>query len=358
MLLTTRAGKLVELLYDPRVLGQADVARELEHPLGGVAVERLLVVQDVPDAGGAVLRVPRPRGVDEPLLRRRVRAEEGGQAVRLDGLVAKERDEAVGVGERAGEQAVGRRGGAVPPAHEGPDPRAQGADHRGGRARHLDEVGHAGAVPGVLVEPVLHLVNDLLQPAVRRARHLLGREHDAPVGAAARPGPLGEPGRVVEAYAHRLPRQVRAPARRAPELGRHVGGYVVPDAARVCGTLGRVAGGDVGVSLAGLPVLAVVGDDIFHGAADRCELWVGEVEEVADELFGVEFGVVVLPGPDFWEDLVHARVGLGERGCASTGAEKGAEFHDVVLKRAVIIKECGEVARKQTNVMPVGNEWL
>lgn len=55
VLLAVGTGELLELICNPGVLGKADIARELEDSLGCVGVERLVVVEHIPDSGRAVL---------------------------------------------------------------------------------------------------------------------------------------------------------------------------------------------------------------------------------------------------------------------------------------------------------------
>lgn len=108
-----------------RVLGQHNVAPELEDARRRLA-KRLAVERRVEDAWGAVLRVALARRVDEALLADRVRAEEGCEPVRLNGLVEEQVDELVGVEVDAREEAVGGGDVAVAAADEGADAGATG----------------------------------------------------------------------------------------------------------------------------------------------------------------------------------------------------------------------------------------
>lgn len=140
------------LVRDARVGGELDVARESEHTLRRRA-DSLRVELDVPDTGSRVLRVARTVGVDEVLLARRVCTDEGGETVRVDRLVAEERDQRVGGGEDVRQQ-VRRIGlGAVLAADVRLDAGAERADDRGDVGAELDEVGHSDTVRFVISVP-------------------------------------------------------------------------------------------------------------------------------------------------------------------------------------------------------------
>lgn len=76
-----------------RVLGENLVTRELVDTLGGVLVESLLVEQNIPDTGGAVLRITVTLDVGVVLLRSCVRTDESNKIIRADGLVLEQVDE-------------------------------------------------------------------------------------------------------------------------------------------------------------------------------------------------------------------------------------------------------------------------
>lgn len=85
------------------ILGQRHIARELEDSLGRIdGAVRLLVVEYIPDARGAVLGIARPRGIREALLARCMGAEQRDERMGTDRLGPEESDEVDRVGKGAG----------------------------------------------------------------------------------------------------------------------------------------------------------------------------------------------------------------------------------------------------------------
>lgn len=168
-----------------RVIGQADIALELEHPVRRVGARRLAVVGVVPHAVRRVLALTRLGRVDVLLLADGVRADEGDQVGGREGLGLEQRDVGLRVGEGAGDEARGREGVVVDAPDVGLDARAAGARRRRGDGVHLDQVGHGDVVLLVLVEPGLGLCRDVLQALVLYPSQLIGVEDHAPVGTAA-----------------------------------------------------------------------------------------------------------------------------------------------------------------------------
>ena len=120
MLLAVLAGEFAELGGNARILGENDIGLELEHARGRVT-QCFLVKRNVPDTGGAVLRVTGARGVNKALLAGRVRTDQCGQTMRLDCLGTEELDQGVSIGEDVWKEAIGARDIAIPPANKRPD---------------------------------------------------------------------------------------------------------------------------------------------------------------------------------------------------------------------------------------------
>lgn len=241
-----------------RVVGQADVALELEHTLRGIGARSLAVVVVIPRAVRRVLALAGLRGVDKLLLADGVRADERDQVGSGKSLGLEQRDVGLRVGKGARDEPRGRQRVVVDAPDVGLDARPPGARRRRGDGVHLDQVGHGDVVLLVTVEPGLRLGRDVLQPPVLDPGQLVGVEDHAAVGAAGGQG--GLPGRrVVEAEADGAPGVRGAPAA-VREAAADVGDDVAPLAAGVCRALGRV-------DVAGRGVVAAV----CEGVQDACE---------------------------------------------------------------------------------------
>lgn len=309
---------------------QVDITRELEDSARSIHLpQRLLIVQCIPHARCAVLRVARPRHIHHGLLARRVRAQQRNQAVRANRLVLEQLDQRVGVAKGAGHEVLGRRLVAVAAADPRAHARAERAHDGGDVGAHLDQVRH-GDVPEaelvvVLVVDLLVERAHLLEAVVLAAGELAG-EDDGAVGAAAELLRLEGPGAgVVEAHADRLARPLCASSRAALELPLQVVGDVLPHTAGVLTTSVAVPSRDVvvrvkrlGLSLAledGLDLLAVAGK--FVG---------GEGSEVGEELVRAK-GVAAGCDFDLLESIFHARVSC--RGGEVSGRQGGKECGDL-----------------------------
>lgn len=124
--LSALASERLELGADAGVLRKDDIAGKFEDTSRSGA-EGLLVELDVPDTGGAVLRVAGAAGVHEALLAGRVGADECGEAVGLDGLVLKELDQEVGRAGDGRQKVKGSRDRGVLAADVCANARTQGA---------------------------------------------------------------------------------------------------------------------------------------------------------------------------------------------------------------------------------------
>ena len=142
--LSAGARKGEELGIDTGILGEHNVAAELEDPRRSPA-QSLLVKEGVPYAGGTILGITEAGRVNEALLAGRVGANQGGETVGLDGLGAEELNQRVRVGVDIGEETVGAGGVAVTAANERTNTGttytvlAEGGNKRGGREETLTE---------------------------------------------------------------------------------------------------------------------------------------------------------------------------------------------------------------------------
>jgi hypothetical protein len=120
MVLAPASEERYPLLGRRGILGQGHVARELEDSRRRLdRAVRLLVVEHVPDAGGAVLRITRPRDVHVALLTRRVGAEERDEGVGAYRLVPEQPYEVHGLGKGTGQERALVRDGGVYASYKG-----------------------------------------------------------------------------------------------------------------------------------------------------------------------------------------------------------------------------------------------
>ena len=152
-------AELLPLGNRRRVLGQIDVALELEHAWGRI-VRCLRVEGDVPDARRRVLGIAVAGRVDEVLLGGCVCADQRNEVVRVDRLCAEQREQCRSRVLLAGKKAGWAGFAVVFAADEGADAWAERAHDGGDVGAELDDVGHGHAVLVVLGIPVLGLVSD------------------------------------------------------------------------------------------------------------------------------------------------------------------------------------------------------
>jgi len=161
MILPTIAiTKLLPLANRPTILAQIDIALKLQHARR-TRIARLWIKRHVPHARRAILRIAAARRVDKVLLRRRVRAHQRDEVVRVDGLCGEELEQRVGRVGFGGEQARGPGFGVVFAPDEGADAWAEGTYDGGDVGAELDHVGHGEAVLVVFGVPFFGLLGDL-----------------------------------------------------------------------------------------------------------------------------------------------------------------------------------------------------
>lgn len=110
------------------------------------------------------------------LLRRRVRAHQRDEVVRVDGLCGEELQQGVCGVRLAGQEAGGPGFGVVLAPHEGADAWAEGTHDGSDVCAELDDVGHGEAVLVVFGVPFFGLLGDLREPVVVGARHFVAEE--------------------------------------------------------------------------------------------------------------------------------------------------------------------------------------
>lgn len=326
-------GKFLELLRSTRVLCQVYIALEPEDALGGIGVQCLLVKVHIPGAWRAILWVAGASGINEALLGSGVRSDEGDQVQRTNRHVLETADQDIGALKRAGEQSVRSSDRRVLSAHKGPHSGAQRANNGSDGRAHLEEVRHAHAILAVGAVPRLHLRDDILYAAVVRPLHLRRGKHNAAISAAQRTGGLGPASSIVEPDTNSLASKIVATAGVALELGGHVVGNVLPDAAGVGGTLGGTHLGDVRVCGGGLAAL-LVRDDVLDRLASSGQFAIRKSDEITNEL-GRVADLAGFSGSNFVEHLVHTGVGVSQ-GChrGVKGEESGQlHFERLLMKK-------------------------
>ena len=335
-------GSLVvgELSPDGRgdgVVGNVDVALELDNSRGSVGVDGLAEVVLIPAAGGAVLGCADLGGVDDGLTGSGVGAEEGDDAAGADSLGGKGGENGRGVGKRRRQQAGGVGVGVIDTADEVADAGAARAGAGCHLGTELDEIGHGHAIALVRVVPRRVHGPEGNEGRVLAAGELGAAEDDRAVGAALTDGSrLGPGGGIVEAEADGAAGDVGALAV-LEHNGAHVIGDVLPDAApvglasrRVLATGGRRVGGGRVDGVAGAE------EDGLDGLARGGELGVGERLELAEHLGrGLELALGDLL--DLLHGLAHARVGDGGGAEESADDDGGLHLDGITI---VLRKEC------------------
>ena len=99
------ASKSAEGRVDARILSQENIRGKAEN-IRGCPAEGLLVEEDIPDTGSAVLRKAPASWVEVELPAGRVGAEQRSEAVGLNGLSPEKLDQVVGRVEGVGQESV------------------------------------------------------------------------------------------------------------------------------------------------------------------------------------------------------------------------------------------------------------
>lgn len=337
-------GSLVGLELGPDrrrdgVVGNVDVALELDNGRGGGGVDGLAEVVQVPAAGGAVLGGADLGGVNDGLAGSSVSTEESDNTAGADGLGGKGGENGRGVGKRRRQQTGGVGIGVIDTADEVADAGAARAGAGADLGAELDEIGHGHAI--VLVRVVPRRVHGAEgdERRVLAARKFGAAEDDGAVGTALADGSrLGPGGGIVEAEADGAAGDVGALAVLEHD-GAHVVGDVLPDAAPV-GLAGRrvLAAGGGRVGRGRVDGVAGAEEDGLDGLARGGELGVGERLELAEHLGrGLELALGDLL--DLLHGLAHARVGDGGGAEESADDDGGLHLDGVTI---VLRKECVE----------------
>ena len=290
--LTTTTRKALEIRLGKRVLGQVDIALELEDSVRGVHnTKSLLVIQSVPHTRCGILRITSTGRVDNKLLRSCVGAQESDQAVWANRLVLEKLDERVGIAKCAGEKTTRSRHLAVLATNPRADTGSEGADDGSNVGAHLDEIGHAYRLEAELV---VVFVVDLRVDGVHILKTLVlttgefTSENDGAISTTTKLLSLQRPGAsIVEAHSNGLSRPLRTSARSALEYRDQIIRDVLPHAAGILTTLAAIPSRDVAVSIEAFR-LALTEQDRLDGLAIFGELVGGGGSEVAKELVGVE----------------------------------------------------------------------
>lgn len=272
------------------MLGEDNVTRQLVDTVGGGS-DGLLVKEDIPHTGGAVLGITSTVSVDVVLLRGGVGTDKSDEIIWADGLVLEEVDQVESVSVDVGEEVIGVSLLGVLATDKGAHARTEGACHSGDVGSHLNKVGVGDLVEAevvvVLCVNLLVLLAHILQTEVLTTAEFTSQD-DGTISTTALSCGLGRPcTSIVETHANGITSPLAAATRVTLEQCVQLIRDVLPHTASVSLAARCVHGGNSKVAIPALGVTTAL-ENLLDVASDAGEGAVAECAEVAEELVGVE----------------------------------------------------------------------